>query len=236
MTGRVVRFLSASGISVGIALLVASCSLLSRQSSEPGPSKRMQRGAPAKHIAQLDFGHGASFAVCTEPACPSLTPKTLARAIDPPTASQTVPAPTTATASPVMPHPATSPSAADPAFAKTTPTHHVVVHFTPASALLSPSAEATLARSLHYALKANRIVIFGRTDSLGADGSNQSLALARALSVRDYLREREPSIQADMVLDVKGSCCFIASNDTPQGRRQNRRVEIVFSAPGQVAP
>jgi len=106
----------------------------------------------------------------------------------------------------------------------------------PGSAVLSPLAEATLTRSLRYALDANRIVIFGRTDSIGAGGTNQSLALARALSVRDYLRQREPSIPADMVLDVKGSCCFIASNDTPQGRRQNRRVEIVFSVPERVAP
>lgn len=236
MTWRVVRLLSASGISVGVVLLVASCSLLSRQSSELGPSKRVAQGVPVKHIAQMDFGHGASFAVCTEPACPSLTPKTLALEIAPPAASQTVPAPATATASPVMPHPAYSPPAADRAIAKTTPAHHVTVHFMPGSALLSQAAETTLARSLRYTLKANRIVIYGRTDSLGADSTNQSLALARALSVRDYLREREPSIPADMVLDVKGSCCFIASNDTPQGRRQNRRVEIVFSVPEQVAP
>ena len=79
-------------------------------------------------------------------------------------------------------------------------------------------------------------MIAGRTDNAGSDAANQAVALARANTVRDYLRAKLPAGGDALLVDAQGSCCFIASNDTPEGRKQNRRVEVVLSVPEQVAP
>ena len=55
----------------------------------------------------------------------------------------------------------------------------------------------------------------------------ESLALARALAVRDHLRKTHPTLAATLTLR-RGACCFIAPNDTLAGRAQNRRAEVVF--------
>ena len=74
---------------------------------------------------------------------------------------------------------------------------------------------------------ARRITIFGRTDSTGPLAFNEELALARALAVRDYLRQTHLTLAAKLTLKAQGACCFIASNDTVAGRTLNRRVEVV---------
>src|SRR5438067_1227179 len=78
MTTHALHPISTSGIAAGIALLVASCSLLPQRQPEHGQAARATQTVPVRHIAQMDFGRDASFAVCTEPACPAITPKTLA--------------------------------------------------------------------------------------------------------------------------------------------------------------
>jgi outer membrane protein OmpA-like peptidoglycan-associated protein len=71
--------------------------------------------------------------------------------------------------------------------------------------------------------------IEGHTDSVGSAEINKSLSLQRAQSVRQALIER--GIDASRVLAVgAGSEKPIADNATPQGRRQNRRVEIIVTA------
>ena len=47
-------------------------------------------------------------------------------------------------------------------------------------------------------------------------------------AVRDHLRSRHPPLAPAVTLEAQGACCFAASNETPQGRALNRRVEIVF--------
>jgi outer membrane protein OmpA-like peptidoglycan-associated protein len=68
----------------------------------------------------------------------------------------------------------------------------------------------------------------GHTDSVGSDEFNQQLSEKRAGAVRDYLVQQ--GISADAVeAHGFGKTQPIASNDTPQGRQQNRRVELVLS-------
>jgi outer membrane protein OmpA-like peptidoglycan-associated protein len=247
MMNRIARAISMAGIVAGCTLLLGSCALLLPQRPERGVT-RVPSDTPRRHIAQTGFGSGARFGVCTEPDCPAVTQKTLAIAADDRTAASSQDAgagvaPVLDAEKQIISLPSTE-SAAKPAdhaavratVHATTRDHHVTVQFKSGSDSLTGSGKDALDRSLRLALKASRIVIHGRTDSVGSDAPNQALAFARALSVRDYLREREPTIPADMVLDAKGHCCFIASNDTPQGRQQNRRVEIVFSVPERVAP
>ena len=68
----------------------------------------------------------------------------------------------------------------------------------------------------------------GHTDSVGTDDYNQQLSEKRAGAVRDYLVQQ--SISADAI-EARGfgKTEPVASNDTPEGRQQNRRVEMVIS-------
>lgn len=71
-----------------------------------------------------------------------------------------------------------------------------------------------------------QITVFGHTDSQGDEKMNMDLSQDRADSVKDYLVSQE--IASDRIDSVgKGESEPIASNDTPEGRANNRRVEIV---------
>jgi OmpA-OmpF porin, OOP family len=65
----------------------------------------------------------------------------------------------------------------------------------------------------------------GHTDSTGAEAYNQQLSERRANAVLDYLLSR--GVRADQ-LTAKGygELRPVASNDTEEGRRENRRVEL----------
>jgi len=73
-----------------------------------------------------------------------------------------------------------------------------------------------------------RLAIEGNTDSVGSEAMNQTLSERRASSVLDYLaRQNIPT--ASMTSRGFGKTQPIASNDTAEGRQQNRRVELVVS-------
>jgi outer membrane protein OmpA-like peptidoglycan-associated protein len=73
-----------------------------------------------------------------------------------------------------------------------------------------------------------RLAIEGNTDSVGSDAMNQQLSEQRANSVRDYLaNESIPS--ASMTSQGFGKTQPVATNDTAEGRQQNRRVELIVS-------
>lgn len=68
----------------------------------------------------------------------------------------------------------------------------------------------------------------GHTDSVGSDEYNQVLSEERAQSVRDYLvAQGVPA--ATVTAKGLGKTMPVASNDTAEGRQQNRRVELVVS-------
>ena len=73
-----------------------------------------------------------------------------------------------------------------------------------------------------------RITIEGHTDSQGAEEYNRALSERRAQSVRDFLVVNFPQL-ADTQFTIRGmgESDPIATNDTPEGRSQNRRVEII---------
>ena len=67
--------------------------------------------------------------------------------------------------------------------------------------------------------------VYGHTDSTGSDQINIPLSENRARSVADYLYSH--GVQAPRIgVRGFGSSQPVASNDTPDGRAQNRRVEI----------
>jgi outer membrane protein OmpA-like peptidoglycan-associated protein len=70
------------------------------------------------------------------------------------------------------------------------------------------------------------IDVIGHADSTGADAYNQALSERRAASVASYLVSRGV-LRDRLYVAGRGETQPIASNDTPEGRTQNRRVEVV---------
>ena len=79
------------------------------------------------------------------------------------------------------------------------------------------------------------IEIRGRTDELGSAALNDLLAGNRARAVRDYLRTLHLPEATTIHLSAKGACCYVADNDTKEGRAANRRVEIEYQPSMQLA-
>jgi outer membrane protein OmpA-like peptidoglycan-associated protein len=71
------------------------------------------------------------------------------------------------------------------------------------------------------------IDIYGYTDSTGSEAYNQTLSEKRASSVARYL-ESQQVVSQRIVTRGMGESSPVASNDTPEGRALNRRVEIVL--------
>lgn len=95
---------------------------------------------------------------------------------------------------------------------------------------LLPGARETLAKvsGIVLAYPGLHLAIEGHTDSIGGDQYNQDLSERRAQSVREYLvLQGIPS--ASIEAHGFGKTEPIASNDTAEGRQQNRRVELILS-------
>jgi outer membrane protein OmpA-like peptidoglycan-associated protein len=70
--------------------------------------------------------------------------------------------------------------------------------------------------------------IEGYTDNVGSETFNQKLSEQRSNAVRDYLVQQSLD-SATITAKGYGMLMPVASNDTAQGRQQNRRVEIIIS-------
>jgi outer membrane protein OmpA-like peptidoglycan-associated protein len=104
------------------------------------------------------------------------------------------------------------------------------VLFDTGKSTLRPGAREKLAKisGIVLAYPDLRLAIEGNTDSVGSDATNQVLSEQRANSVREYLlKENIPS--GSMTSKGFGKMQPVATNDTAEGRQQNRRVEMVVS-------
>ena len=105
------------------------------------------------------------------------------------------------------------------------------VMFATAKSELLPGAQTKLndvAEALTKQDPDSTILIEGHTDSQGALAMNQDLSQRRAESVRSYLISR--GISADRITATGlGPSRPIADNASPEGRANNRRVEIVVT-------
>lgn len=70
------------------------------------------------------------------------------------------------------------------------------------------------------------IVVSGHTDNTGSVQLNQTLSLHRAEAVRNWMRDTGDVPESCFAVQGYGDSRPIASNDTPDGRAHNRRVEI----------
>ncbi len=96
---------------------------------------------------------------------------------------------------------------------------------------LLPAAQDQLeqvAKALKDQGEIKPMVVEGYTDSVGSDSNNLTLSKNRAEAVRSFLVSK--GIPSEKITSVgKGKANPVASNDTADGRANNRRVEIVVS-------
>jgi outer membrane protein OmpA-like peptidoglycan-associated protein len=99
------------------------------------------------------------------------------------------------------------------------------------STLLNSSAQSSLNQvaSVLDEFPKTAVVIQGHTDSTGSEVHNQNLSERRAGSVRNFLIGR--GLDAERMVAVGyGENYPVASNESSQGRNQNRRVDILLKA------
>jgi outer membrane protein OmpA-like peptidoglycan-associated protein len=96
---------------------------------------------------------------------------------------------------------------------------------------LNTSAETNLNKLVNVLQKYpdTNIEIIGHTDNKGTNDYNQTLSQRRASSVASYLRAQRVS-SSRLTTKGMGESDPIATNDTEDGRSQNRRVEFVITA------
>ena len=104
------------------------------------------------------------------------------------------------------------------------------IYFGPSRSDLKEESKFVLDEFIAY-MKSNpslKIDIYGHTDDIGNDDDNQNLSADRAFTVFEYLREH--GVQKEQIVNHKGfgETQPIASNDTEEGRAQNRRTEFVI--------
>jgi len=99
------------------------------------------------------------------------------------------------------------------------------------SSVLRPASRdnlTNLARSIAD-YEGTRILVVGHTDSTGSDAYNQGLSERRAIAAKTYLIEQ--GVGGDRIDAVgRGEAEPVASNETTEGRQDNRRVEVAIFA------
>lgn len=102
-----------------------------------------------------------------------------------------------------------------------------IVEFESGSAVLTGVGQQVLDELLPVlvGLGGKRIQVIGHTDDTGARGPNLALSQARASTVKNYLVARNLPVESIVIQGV-GPDQPITTNDTPEGRAKNRRIEF----------
>lgn len=102
------------------------------------------------------------------------------------------------------------------------------IRFESAKATIDPDSIGLLDRMIETAMRcpAAEIEVAGHTDAEGGEDNNMSLSQRRAQAVVDYMVRA--GVPADRLKAVGyGQTQPVASNDTDEGKAQNRRIEFV---------
>lgn len=102
-----------------------------------------------------------------------------------------------------------------------------IIEFEPGNSTLTATGIQTLDQLLPVLqqLKGRKFEIIGHTDAQGGRPHNIALSAARADSVKAYLASK--GIASDLLLaSGVGPDRPVATNDTPEGRARNRRIEL----------
>lgn len=72
-----------------------------------------------------------------------------------------------------------------------------------------------------------KVIVVGHTDNTGNYANNIILSKARAESVKNYLMNTGKIAATRLLSEGAGQYCPVSTNDTEEGRKLNRRVEVV---------
>ena len=106
-------------------------------------------------------------------------------------------------------------------------THGIL--FDSGSDKIKPESYGTL-KDISATLKENssiKVKIIGHTDSDGTDESNLDLSKKRSAAVKNALVNEFGIPDAQLETDGKGESEPVGTNDTPEGKSENRRVEFI---------
>jgi outer membrane protein OmpA-like peptidoglycan-associated protein len=164
------------------------------------------------------------FVRMSSPGQPASQPNTIAGAGE----SSRMPAPVASAARSASPDPMESKASAAPSSAPAV--SEVILNFAFDRSNLSDEAKAKLGSAVALLKNGNGISVSfsleGHADWTGSESYNDKLGLARAETVRRHLAEVH-SIPADKITVISfGESKPAASNDTRDGRAQNRRVVV----------
>ena len=221
-----------------IALGVAACGSIELAGPEPSvPPAPEPASIGVARIAQSGFGRDARFALCQPPACPRPSAKSLPAPASTPVAvepshSRTPLAQDALALTPTGLH-RSPPVSASKVIEDPSP-QKVVVHFGFGRSDLDAAGRDALDLAATQPLAVRRVLIAGRTDSIGPAAANEALAQARAEAAQRYLTARHSRVLAGVEVRVQsqGACCYAAGNDSAPGRAANRRVEVTFERDG----
>jgi len=94
---------------------------------------------------------------------------------------------------------------------------------------IKPESAEALKQITDY-LTANpavKIIVVGHTDNTGTYAGNMTLSKARAESIKNYLINTGKISSSRLMSEGVGQVCPVTTNANEEGRKQNRRVEIV---------
>jgi OOP family OmpA-OmpF porin len=104
--------------------------------------------------------------------------------------------------------------------------------FASGRAILEPGTYTSLAALAEW-LKANptmAVTLVGHTDASGSLAANVTLSRQRAAAVRDWLIKTYGASQRQIDAQGAGYLSPRATNQTPEGRARNRRVEVMLTS------
>lgn len=103
------------------------------------------------------------------------------------------------------------------------------VHFDHDSSIVKPEYHAYLKELADIVMSHSdlRIKIIGHTDAVGTNEYNIGLSKRRAEAIKLYLTKQ--GLKADRIeIEYKGETEPIGTNNTDEGKQQNRRVDVIF--------
>ena len=109
------------------------------------------------------------------------------------------------------------------------PAPEVVLHFAFDRSELTEAAKTTLETALRTSAQSLSFALAGHADATGTETYNQKLGLARAEAVRTYIIDQLQVPEDRITVTSLGETQPAASNDTQDGRAENRRVVVQVS-------
>lgn len=206
-------------LSIPVLALISGCSLL--QAKQPLDDIAPVKPPPTVAIEQTGFGQASRFQVCEAPECAKPSLKTM-------DAISSAPLPVRQIAAAFSPKPVAPAPAAPPSDA--TEAGQVIVRFAFGKSVLDGEALEQLHAILPSARAAQKIIVHGYTDNVGALPVNDALAMRRAVSVKRYLVG--VGVKSRIIKLASGKCCYMAENKDEAGRALNRRASIEIITKG----